>query len=65
MKEMLLYALAACSSLFVLGFSIHMLIGGLVNQELEIALITLACLLGAGVIGYMTWDVAQRRRSQR
>lgn len=40
-----------------------MLIGGLVSSQLEAALIAVACLAAAGVIGYMVWDVAQRRRS--
>lgn len=62
MKEIALYALAACASLFVFGFSIHMLIGGLVSEELETTLIVVACVTAASVMGYMAWDVTKRRR---
>lgn len=62
MKEILIYALAACASITVFGFSVHMLIGGLVSPELETMLIAAACLAAAGVIGYMVQDVMRRRR---
>lgn len=63
MKEIIVYTVAACASITVFGFSVHMLIGGLVSPELEATLIAIACLAAAGVIGFMVWDVAQRRRS--
>lgn len=62
-KEIVIYTIAACASITVFGFSVHMLIGGLVSPELETTLITIACLAAAGVIGYMVRDVLQRRRS--
>ncbi len=62
MKEIIIYAIAAVASLFIFGYSIHMFIGGLVSEETEIALITLTCLLAAGVIAFMVRDVINRRR---
>ncbi len=64
MKEIIFYAIVAVSSLFILGFSIHMLIGGLVSPQTERWVITGACLIGAGVIGAMAADVVRRRRSR-
>lgn len=62
MREMLLYGIAALSSLVVLGYSAHMFVGGIVSRETEILIITGACSIGAVVIGVMFWDVMRRRR---
>jgi hypothetical protein len=64
-KEILIYMIAACAAISVFGFSVHMLIGGLVSPELETTLIVVACLAAAGVIGYMVRDVTQRRSGGR
>lgn len=65
MKEILLYAIAAVSSIVVLGYSVHMFVGGLVTRETEILLITIACTVGTIVIGVMAWDVIRRRKKSR
>ncbi len=59
--EILIYVVIAISALFITGYAVHMFIGGLVSPELEYQLIVLVCVLIAGAIGYMTWDVIQRR----
>ena len=61
MKEFIIYSIAAVSSLFVLGYSVHMFVGGLVSESTETWFITAACLVGAAVIAYMYWDVFRRR----
>lgn len=63
MKEIVFYSIVALSALFILGFSIHMLIGGLVSPQTERWIITGACLVGVAVIGAMVVDVVRRRRS--
>lgn len=63
--EILIYVVVAISALFITGYVVHMFIGGLVSLETEYQLITLACLIIVGVIGYMTWDVIQRRSGKR
>ena len=62
MKELLIYSLAGLGGLVILGYSVHMFIGGLVSPETEYAVIAIACLLGAACLGYMAWDVIRRRR---
>jgi Mn2+/Fe2+ NRAMP family transporter len=62
MKEIVLYAIAAISSVVVLGYTVHMFVGGLVKPETETRLIIIACILGALVVGAMAWDVIRRRR---
>ena len=61
-KEIIIFALVAVSSLFILGYSVHMFIGGLVSENTEVMVITIACLIGAIIISFMAWDVIKRRR---
>lgn len=61
MREIIIYTLVAFSGLFILGYSVHMLISGLVSPETETTIIAAVCLVGAGVIGYMAWDVIRQR----
>jgi hypothetical protein len=61
MKELFLYLLAAISGLTILGYSVHMLVGGLVSKNTEYALIAGACLSGFMVLLYMVWDVLRQR----
>lgn len=63
MKEIVIYTLAACAGLFIFGYSVHMFIGGLVEPATESWIIAVVCILAAGVIGYMAWDVIRRRRN--
>lgn len=63
MKEIALYAVAAVAAISMLGYSVHMLIGGLVAPETERLVITLTCIIAAAVIGYMAWDVVKHRKA--
>lgn len=62
MKEIVLALIVAASSLFILGYSIHMLIGGLVSPETERLIIGVACTIGLAVIVAMAVDIVRRRR---
>ncbi len=61
-QEILVYLVVAISSLFIMGFAMHMLVGGLVSYDTEVLLIALICLADLTAIGYMAWDVMQRRK---
>lgn len=63
--EILIYAIVAITSLFVAGYAVHMFIGGLVSPEFEYLLIAIVCLIIAMVIGYMAWDVLERRSGRK
>lgn len=65
MKEIIIYLLAAVAAITIFGYSIHMFIGGLVDPKTEIAVITGGCLLAAGIIGFLAWDVIKKRRRQK
>jgi hypothetical protein len=64
-KELVLYLIAAVSSLIILGYSVHMFVTGLVAAQTERWLIIGACAVGVAVIGLMAWDVLRRRRKGR
>jgi uncharacterized membrane protein YccC len=61
-KEILIYAIVAASSLFLMTFVVHMIVGGLVSPQTEFELTVGLCTLVACLIGAMAWDVARRRR---
>lgn len=65
MTEILIYLAVAVGSLYMMGYAVHMLVGGLVRAETEYFLITVTCLIVACIIGYMTWDVVQKRKGRR
>ncbi|ADE12863.1 hypothetical protein [Sideroxydans lithotrophicus] len=65
MIEILIYILAAISGLVIAGFAVHMFIGGLVAPNTEYQLIALVCFLIACAIGYMVWDVVERRKGTK
>ena len=64
-SEILIYAIVAITALFITGYTVHMFIGGLVSPEVEYRLIALVCLIVAAAIGYMVWDVVQRRSRKK
>lgn len=65
MAEILIYLVIAIGSLLMMSYTVHMFVGGLVSQETEYILIAAACIGVSCVIGYMAWDVIQRRKGKR
>lgn len=62
MKEAILLILVAVSSIFILGYSVHMLIGGIVSEETEKWIIAAAVLTGTVIVAFMGWDIMRKRR---
>jgi hypothetical protein len=62
MAEILIYLTIALGSLIMMGYTVHMFVGGLVSAETEYLLIAFTCLSVACIIGYMAWDVIQKRK---
>jgi Mn2+/Fe2+ NRAMP family transporter len=61
-KEIIILVIVSFSSLFVLGYSVHMFIGGLVSESTERWAIGIACTIGVVVIGFITFDIMRHRR---
>jgi len=64
-NEIAVYLIAAIASLAILGYSVHMLIGGIVRPETEQMIIAGAVLAGAVCIALLARDVIRARRKQR
>jgi hypothetical protein len=64
MKEIIILTSVAASSIFILGYSIHMLIGGLVSEETEQWIIIGACSIGVAILIFMGWDIIRQRRQR-
>jgi hypothetical protein len=62
MKEVALLLVGALSSVAILGYSVHMLIGGVVGEETERWIITGVCVIGAGIVSFMGYDIVRARR---
>jgi Mn2+/Fe2+ NRAMP family transporter len=62
LKEIIILIIVSCSSLFILGYSIHMFIGGLVSASTEFWAIVIACILGAIIIAFLILDIFRQRR---
>ncbi len=62
MREIVVYVSVALSSLFILGYSVHMFVGGLVSPAAEITIISVACIAGSGILAFMGWDIVKQRR---
>ena len=60
-KEIVLFTIVSMSSIFILGYSIHMFIGGLVSESTERIAIIIACSIGLLIISYMAWDIVKMR----
>jgi hypothetical protein len=63
LQEAVIYGIVALSALFVMAYSVHMVVGDLVSVETEYAIMGAVCLIGAAAMGFMAWDVLRRRRS--
>jgi hypothetical protein len=61
-QEAAVYLVVAISSLFIMGFVMHMLVGGLVSPDTEEMLIILICLVDLIAISLMARDVIRRRK---
>ncbi len=61
-QEIIIYIIVALSSLFIMSYAVHMLVGGLVSKETENLLVIVTCVVGVVAIGFMVWDVTQRRK---
>jgi hypothetical protein len=61
-KEILVYAIVAACSLFLMSQVVPMMVGGLVSEETETWLTIGLCTLVGCLIAAMAWDVVRRRR---
>lgn len=61
-KEIVFYLVAIAIGLFVMGYSVHMLVGGIVSATTEKLIIAAVCAIALVAIGFMAADVKKRRQ---
>jgi len=61
MRTIIMYAIAAIASLVIMGYAVHMFIGGVVSPVTEHISIAVVVGIGAVAIAWMTWDVLNHR----
>lgn len=65
LKEIPVYLAVAISSLLIMCFVVHALVGGLVSLKTEYMLYGLVCFLDIAAMGYMARDVVRHRRKNQ
>ena len=60
-KEVIIMLVVAVSSLFILGYTVHMFIGGLVSESTETWITIAVCSIGAIVLAFLGFDIAKQR----
>ncbi len=63
LKEAPVYLVVAVSSLFIMCFFVHAMVGGLVSEQTEYLLYTVVCAIDLTVMGFMARDVIKRRKN--
>lgn len=63
LKEAPVYLAVAVSSLLIMCFFVHAMVGGLVSLETEYTLYAVICLIDLTAMGYMARDVIRRRKN--
>ncbi len=61
MRKLATLAFGGLGFLFVLGYSIHMLIGGIVSPTTETVAIVIAEVIGIIVLGVIFWELWRSR----
>ena len=64
MREIVILVIVALSSLFILGYSVHMFIGGLVSEQTEKIAIISAVIIGFFILLILGLDIIKQRRKR-
>jgi len=64
MRELLLYGLSACVSLFTLSYTVHIFVGGLVSKTLEYTIMGIVVFLAMSAFSWMALDVRKSRKNK-
>jgi hypothetical protein len=63
LKELPVYLLVAVSSLLIMCFVVHAMVGGLVSLHTEYILYAVVCLIDIAAMTFMARDVIRRRKA--
>jgi len=62
MKELALYLISAFGFLFLLGYSIHMMVDGFIAEKTELIIILAAEAIGIAVLAVLARNIRRARR---
>ncbi len=62
MKEIALYLISAFGFLFLLGYSIHMMVDGFVTDEAKLIIILIAEIIGIFVLAILARNIYRAKR---
>jgi len=61
MKEAIIYLIVAISSLLLMAYTVHMFVGGLVEEETQDMITIIVLGTSATVMAFLGWDIVKRR----
>ena len=61
MKEAIIYLIVAISSLILMAYTVHMFVGGLVEEETQDMITIIVLGVSASVMAVLGWDIIRRR----
>jgi len=64
MKDFIIVFTVAISFVFILGYVVHMFIGGLVEPSTEKTAIIAVCTIGLGIVIFLGLDIIKQRRKR-
>ncbi len=64
MKETIIYLVVAISSLLLMAYTVHMFVGGLVDEETEDMITLIVLGVSATVMAVLGWDIVRRRTNR-
>ena len=62
MRDILLYIISGCAFLFILGYCVHIFVGGMVSPGTEYTLIGIVVSLGLAAVAWMVRDAIKQNR---
>lgn len=65
MKEAIIYLIVAVSSLLLMAYTVHMFVGGLVEEETQEMITIIVLGVAATVMAFLGWDIVMRRTGRR
>lgn len=65
MKEIIIYTISGCSSLFILAFTVHMFIGGMVEPQTEYTIMAIVDLTAISTMAWMARNVLRKRAGMK
>ncbi len=64
MKEVIIYLVVAVSSLLLMAYTVHMFVGGLVDEETEQMITFIVVAVSATIMAFLGWDIIRRRTNR-